>query len=103
MNTTPDFDTDALKRTSYLTADEVQLAQTLHKRAPFALCNVNTGFFSIARYCGGMTFQGCAYTYIKGHDECVRDDVLKLVTKLRKKTAGGNVARAQQPMRELCS
>lgn len=23
----------------YLTADEVQAAQTLHKRAPFALCN----------------------------------------------------------------
>jgi len=76
-----------MERTSYLTADEVQAAQTLHKRAPFALPNVSMGFFSIARYYGGLTYQGCHYTYMPGHDECVRDDVLRLVAKLRKKTA----------------
>ena len=73
--------------TSYLTADEVQAAQNLHQRAPYALCNVSMGFFSIARHYGGMTYHGCHYTYIHSHDECVRDDVLRLVMKLRKKTA----------------
>ena len=96
-------DGDALERTSYLAADEVQLSQTLHKRAPFALCNVSTGFFSIARYYGGMAFQGCAYRYIEEHDECVRVDVLRLVRKMRKKTAGGKAEPAQQPMRDLWS
>ena len=76
-----------MEQTSYLSADEVQAAQTLHKRAPYALCNVSQGFFSVARHYGGCTFQGCHYTYIQGHDECVRDDVLKLVTKLRKAKA----------------
>jgi hypothetical protein len=72
------------ERTSYLTADEMQAAQTLHQRAPYALCNVSRGFFSIARHYGGLTFQGCHYIYIEGHDECVRDDVLKMVRKMRK-------------------
>ena len=72
------------ERTSYLTEDEVEAASALHRRAPYALCSVSRGHFSIARYYGGLTFQGCHYTYINGHDECVRDDVLKLVVKLRK-------------------
>lgn len=75
------------ERTSYLTAEEVQAAQKLHKRAPFALCNVSQGFFSIARHCGGLVFQDCRYTYMEGHDECVRDDVLKMVRKMRKSKA----------------
>ena len=79
---------DDRERTNYLTADEVQAAeQKLHQRAPYALCNVSMGFFSIARHYGGLTYQGCHYTYVQGHDECVRDDVLRLVTKLRKKPA----------------
>ena len=73
------------EHTSYLTADEVQAAQTLHKRAPYALCNVSMGYFSLSRKYGGCTFQGCHYTYMHGHDECVRDDVLRMVTKMRKK------------------
>jgi hypothetical protein len=90
-----------MERTSYLTADEVQAAQKLHQRAPYALCNVSQGFFSIARHYGGLTFQGCHYTYMPGHDECVRDDVLRLVTKLRKKTASKKTAPATQPMLDL--
>ena len=69
---------------SYLTEDELQAAMKLHQRAPYALCNVSQGFFSIARHYGGLNFQDCHYTYIDGHDECVRDDVLKLVTKMRR-------------------
>jgi hypothetical protein len=76
-----------MKRTSYLTAEEVQAAQALHKHAPFALCNVSLHHFSIARHYGGCTFNGCHYTYMPGHDECVRDDVLKMVAKRRKAEA----------------
>ena len=84
------------ERTSYLTADEVRAAQVLHQRAPYSLTNVSHGFFSIARHYGGMTFQGCSYTYMPGHDECVRDDVLRLVTKLRKLKAKAAVPKAEQ-------
>jgi hypothetical protein len=83
----PNAEGDDRERTSYLTADELQAAQALHKLAPFALCNVSMGLFSIARNAGGLTFRRCHYTYMPGHDECVRDDVLRLVTKLRKKPA----------------
>jgi len=86
------------KRTSYLTADEVQAAQTLHKRAPFVLCDVSMGFFSIARHYGGMTYKGCHYTYMPLHDECVRDDVLRLVTRLRRKPANKNGAAASDEL-----
>ena len=89
------------ERTSYLTAEEVQAAQTLHKRAPYALCNVSHGYFSIARHYGGLTLQGCYYTYMPGHDECVRDDVLRLVAKLRKRQASKKTAPAPQPMLDL--
>ena len=90
---------DERERTSYLTAYEVQAAQKLHKRAPYALRNVSMGFFSVAKHYGGCTFQGCHYTYMPGHDECVRDDVLRLVTKLRKKPVCNTVA--PQPMLDL--
>jgi len=80
-------DDDDRERTSYLTADELQDAQALHQRAPYALRSVSMGFFSIARHYGGCTFQGCSYTYMHGHDECVRDDVLRMVTKRRKAEA----------------
>lgn len=89
------------ERTSYLTFDEVQAAQMLHKRAPYALCNVSMGFFSIARHYGGITYQGCHYTYMPGHDECVRDDVLRLVAKLRKTPASKKTQPSQQPMLDL--
>ena len=90
-----------MESTSYLTADEVQAAQKLHRRAPYALCNVSHGFFSIARHYGGLTFQNCSYSYMPGHDECVRDDVLKMVAKLRKKKTGKNSKPEDQAMLEL--
>ena len=92
---------DDRERTSYLSADEVQAATALHTRAPYALCQVSNGFFSIARHYGGLTFQGCDYTYMQGHDECLRDDVLRLVTKLRKKPATKKAAPPPHPMLDL--
>jgi hypothetical protein len=72
------------ERTGYLSADDLQAAQSLHKRAPYSICGISHGFFSLARMYGGMTYQGCRYTYFPAHDECVRDDVIKIVAKRRK-------------------
>ena len=72
------------ERTSYLTAAELRAAQVLHQRAPYALTNVSCSFFNVARHYGALTFQGCSYTYMPEHDECVRDDVLRLATRMRR-------------------
>ena len=84
------------KRTSYLTAAEVRAAQVLHQRAPYALTNVSCSFFNVARHYGALTFQGCSYTYMPEHDECVRDDVLMMVAKLRKAKAKAAAPKAEQ-------
>ena len=89
------------ERTSYLTGEEVQAAQVLHTTAPFALTNVSRGFFSISRHYGGLTYLGCHYVYIDGHDECVRDDVLRLVKKLRKLKAKAAKPEAMQMQLEI--
>jgi hypothetical protein len=87
---------------SYLTAEEVQAAQLLHQRAPYALCHVSDGFFSIARHYGGLTYNNCSYTYVPEHDECVRDDVLRMVTARRKAAAAAARAdEAAAPQTEL--
>jgi len=80
-----------MEHTNYLTADEVGAAQTLHKLAPYSVANISTSIFSVSRHFGGMRFNGGGYTYMGNHyDECVRDDVLRLVTKRRK--AGAKAA-----------
>lgn len=81
---------------NYLTKDEVAAAQALHKRAPYVVCNVSESMFSLARHYGGMKLQGCNYTYIAAHDECIRDDVLKMVTKMRKARAKEQTTERQQ-------
>lgn len=70
--------------TGYLTADEVQAAQSLHKRSPYSITGISQGFFSIARHYGGMDYNGCRYVYVPEHDECIRADVFKMVAKMRK-------------------
>ena len=84
------------ERTSYLTAAEVRAAQVLHQRAPYALTNVSFRFFNLARNYGALTFQGCSYTYMPGHDECVRDDVLRLATRMRRLKAKAAVPDHEQ-------
>jgi hypothetical protein len=77
------------ERTGYLSEEEVQACQVLHRRAPYAVTGISSGIFSLARHAGGMTYQGCGYAYIPAHDECVRLDVVKLVEKLRRKNKQG--------------
>ncbi len=69
---------------SYLTEAEIDACQKLHKKTPFLICGVTQTHLSIARHYGGIRYNGDSYTYMPPTDELVRDDVLKLVTKLRK-------------------
>lgn len=71
---------------SYLSDQDVAdiLAKGLHKRTPYLIRGVSSGYFSIARYCGGIKYNGDSFTYMPTTDELVRDDVLKFIVKKRK-------------------
>lgn len=74
--------------TSITESEQLALQLTdLITDTPFAICNISTGMFSVARHYGAMKFQGQCYTYIPQHDECIRNDVLKWLTKHRKRQA----------------
>lgn len=84
----------------WLTPDELEACQHLHRRTPYAIMNVLQTQFSIARHYGGITYNGDGYVYLPEHDQLIRDDVFKLVMKLRKAakkratpapTAGGDL------------
>jgi hypothetical protein len=55
----------------------------LHKRCPFGIRNVSMTQFSVARYYGGIDWNGERYTYFPDTDELVRDDVLRWMEKQR--------------------
>jgi hypothetical protein len=67
-----------------LTDDEIAAVQHLPRTTPYMIRYVTQTQFSIARYYGGIKFNGEHYTYFPDTDELVRDDVLKAVAKLRK-------------------
>ena len=71
---------------SYLTEEEIDALQNtdLHRETPFLIRGVSQTQFSIARYYGGVKYNGHAYTYLADTDELIRDDVEKWVTKRRK-------------------
>lgn len=71
---------------SYIQQSEIDALQEsdLSRETPFLIKCVSLGFFSIARYYGGATYNGQEYTYIHATDELIRNDVLKWITKLRK-------------------
>ena len=52
--------------------------------APYAIRNVSTSIFSIARHYGGLRAYSTYYIYHPPTDELIRDDVFKLVMKWRK-------------------
>jgi hypothetical protein len=49
----------------------------LHRKTPFGITNVRMTQFSIARFYGGIKFNGDAFTYLPDTDELIRDDVLR--------------------------
>lgn len=84
----------------YLTAEELQSVQHLHRRTPYAIAGVSRSIFSVARLYGGTSYNGCPYTYIAEHDELVRDDVLAFVRRQRRAAdkAAPAAGQAQQPL-----
>lgn len=68
---------------SFLTDHEREACQSLMSDTPYLIRGISTSMFSVARYSGGMKYDGKSYTYIPTTDECIRDDVLKLVMKIR--------------------
>lgn len=53
----------------------------LHRKTPYLIQGVSMSQFSIARYYGGITFQGDHYDYLEDSDELIRDDVRKWLKK----------------------
>ncbi len=72
---------------SYLTDAEITALQEsgLQQKEPFAIYGVSQSQFSIARHYGGASYNGAHYTYFPEDDELIRDDVLRWITKHRKK------------------
>ena len=73
---------------SYLSDADVRaiLDAGLHKRTPYLIRGVSQTQLSIARYCGGIKYNGDSFSYIPTTDELVRDDVVKFI-EMRKRQA----------------
>lgn len=84
---------------SYLTDEEITElnASDLSRATAFAMRNVSSGFFSVARHYGGAKINGASYTYFPESDELIRDDVLQWITKRRKAQKRSRVEAARQP------
>lgn len=74
-------------KASYLTESDIAALQVskLPRKTPFAISGVMNTQLSIARFYGGINYNGEGYTYMPDGDELIRNDVLAFVTKLRKK------------------
>lgn len=72
-----------------MTASELDALQSsgLHRRAAYAITGVSSSLFSVARYYGGCTYHNCRYVYVQLDDELVREDVLRWLTKWRKRAS----------------
>ena len=71
---------------SHLTQTELDAlnASTLPRKTPFMISGVSITQFSVARYYGGMSYNGASYLYLPETDELIRDDVAKWLAKSRK-------------------
>ena len=49
----------------------------LHRKTPYGMTSVRMTQFSIARFYGGIKYNGDSYTYLPHTEELIRDDVLK--------------------------
>lgn len=85
-------------KASFLTDSEIEALQTsnLSRKTPFAIQGVMNTQLSIARFYGGIRYNGDGYTYMPDGDELIRDDVLIFVTKLRKKNRKTEQPQSQQ-------
>lgn len=71
---------------SHLTDEELAALQSspLSRKTPYLMQGVSIGVFSVARYYGGIRYNGQSYTYLPETDELIRDDVIKWLAKYRK-------------------
>ena len=81
----------------HMTAEEMDALQEtkLDRTTPFVICGVSQSQLSIARFYGGIKYNGRMYSYIPPTDELIRDDVVRWLTKHRKaqrKVGGGSTA-----------
>jgi hypothetical protein len=67
----------------------------LHRRTPFGMMNVSMTQMSIARFFGGITYNGDRYVYNAITDELIRSDVQKWITK-RERAAKKAAKKADQ-------
>lgn len=72
---------------SRLSQDDLDALQTsgLHRKTPFGVRDVSRTQMSIARYYGGITYNGDHFTYFAECDELVRDDALKFLKGRKRK------------------
>lgn len=73
---------------SHITPDEwaaLKLDDKLHQRSAWLYQCVSQTQLSIARHYGGITVNGEHYVYCPPTDELIRGDVLKALSKLRKR------------------
>lgn len=73
-----------MTQTTYFRQGELDLIQHLPKDTPYGIQHVSKTQLSIARYFGSIKYNGQNYTYFSPSDELIRDDVLKLVVKIRR-------------------
>ena len=88
----------------WATLTDAERAAVLLMLAPddeFMFRQVGMGMLSLARYSGAAMVNGKRFTYMREHDELVRDDVLKLVESLRKAQRKADKAAAKAAQREL--
>ncbi len=69
----------------------------LHRKTAFVICGVSNSQFSIARFYGGIKYNGETYTYDPTSDELVRNDVLKWLAKQRKQAKQESTPTEEQP------
>lgn len=79
-----------------ITEDQIALLDLcgLHRRAPFLIDGVLNTQFSIARFYGGIRYNGEHYTYLPDADQLVRDDVLAWLKKIE-----GNTEQGEKPQK----
>ena len=66
-------------------AEELALQGSgLDRQSPFMIRHVSKTQFSIARYYGGVSFNGQNYAYLPATDELIRYDVAKWLAKRRR-------------------
>lgn len=75
-----------LRTITKFTLDDIPADCPLHRKTPYGIRGVSHGMLSIARYYGGIQYQGDHYIYLQHSDELIRDDVYNFVSKHQAQT-----------------